>query len=251
VVEIFDGNSGNDPLGKPGAMKISGTTYSNWDPTDPDRENPYMGNIPMILGAYDREVERYSDFDITSGVVALDATGKEVTNYMKVDGEVDMDTCGIYKITYSITDETGITGAATANIIVKDEAPPVLYANQVVDSIGVYDVTNTEELRELLLKNVVARIRPYDVVENVNLLVDKLSDYSFPSGHTMASFEFFTVVCFMPIKKIYKVLAGILAFESRFIITNNKTRNVFVYSASFIPLVYICIMGNKNTAIRV
>jgi len=68
----------------------------------------------------------------------------------------------------------------------------------------------------MLLKNVVARIRPYDVVENVNLLVDKLSDYSFPSGHTMAAFEFFTVVCFMPIKKIYKVLAGILAFTIAF-----------------------------------
>lgn len=68
----------------------------------------------------------------------------------------------------------------------------------------------------MLLKNVVARIRPYEVVENVTLLVDKLSDYSFPSGHTMASFEFFTVVCFMPIKKRYKVLAGILAFTIAF-----------------------------------
>lgn len=68
----------------------------------------------------------------------------------------------------------------------------------------------------MLLKNVVARIRPYDVVENITLLVDKLHDYSFPSGHTMASFEFFTVVCFMPIKKVYKVLAGILAFAIAF-----------------------------------
>lgn len=68
----------------------------------------------------------------------------------------------------------------------------------------------------MLLKNVVARIRPYDVVENVTLLVDKLSDYSFPSGHTLVSFEFFTVICLMPIKKIYKVLAGILAFTIAF-----------------------------------
>ena len=68
----------------------------------------------------------------------------------------------------------------------------------------------------MLLKNVVARIRPYDVMESVTLLVDKLSDYSFPSGHTMASFEFFTVICFMPIKKVYKVLAGILAFTIAF-----------------------------------
>ena len=75
---------------------------------------------------------------------------------MKVDGEVDMSTCGIYKITYSVTDETGITGAATANIIVTDEEPPVLYADQKITSIGAYDVTGTDQLRELLLQNVIA-----------------------------------------------------------------------------------------------
>lgn len=155
-VEIFESDY-IGPLGKPVAAVISsGGSVGNWDPTDPDRENPYMANIPMILGAYDREVERYSDFDATSGVVALDSTGKEVTRYMTVDGEVDMTTCGIYKITYSITDETGITGAATANIIVKDEYPPVIYANQKIDRIGAYDVTNTEQLKDLLLQNVVA-----------------------------------------------------------------------------------------------
>ena len=68
----------------------------------------------------------------------------------------------------------------------------------------------------MLLKNVVARIRPYDVAENITLLVDKLSDYSFPSGHTMAAFEFFTVACLLPVKKGYKVFAGILAFTIAF-----------------------------------
>ncbi len=156
IVEIFESDYVG-PLGKPVAAVISsGGSVGNWDPTDPDRENPYMGNIPMILGAYDREVERYSDFHATSGVVALDSTGKDVTNYMKIDGEVDTDTCGIYKITYTITDETGIQGEATANIIVKDEQPPVLYAEQVISSIGVYDVTGTDQLRTLLLQNVVA-----------------------------------------------------------------------------------------------
>lgn len=155
-VEIFESDY-IGPLGKPVAAVISsGGSVGNWDPTDPDRENPYMGNIPMILGAYDREVERYSEFDATSGVVALDSAGNEVTGSMVVEGEVDMNTCGIYKITYSITDETGITGAATANIIVKDEQPPVLYAEQKVTSIGAYDVTSVEQLHELLLKNVVA-----------------------------------------------------------------------------------------------
>ena len=64
----------------------------------------------------------------------------------------------------------------------------------------------------MLIKNVVARTRPYNQVENITLLIDKLSDYSFPSGHTVVAFEFFTVVLLMPVKKVYKVLAGILAF---------------------------------------
>lgn len=41
----------------------------------------------------------------------------------------------------------------------------------------------------LLLKNIVARTRPYDVNTNIELLIKRLSDYSFPSGHTLASFE--------------------------------------------------------------
>ena len=34
------------------------------------------------------------------------------------------------------------------------------------------------------LKNIIARTRPYDMVE-VELLVKSLSDFSFPSGHTL------------------------------------------------------------------
>ena len=38
----------------------------------------------------------------------------------------------------------------------------------------------------LLLKPLVARIRPYDVNPSVVLLVQRLADFSFPSGHTWA-----------------------------------------------------------------
>lgn len=44
----------------------------------------------------------------------------------------------------------------------------------------------------ILLKPAVARIRPYDLQESmgvvINLLVEKQSDFSFPSGHTISSF---------------------------------------------------------------
>ena len=43
-------------------------------------------------------------------------------------------------------------------------------------------------ITNVFLKNMVARVRPYDAVEAIVPLVRKLSDYSFPSGHTCASF---------------------------------------------------------------
>ena len=40
----------------------------------------------------------------------------------------------------------------------------------------------------LILKPLVGRIRPYDVNPDVVLLTKRFTDYSFPSGHTLASF---------------------------------------------------------------
>ena len=39
------------------------------------------------------------------------------------------------------------------------------------------------------LKPLVARTRPYDANPDFVLLIERLSDFSFPSGHTLASFE--------------------------------------------------------------
>lgn len=41
----------------------------------------------------------------------------------------------------------------------------------------------------LLLKNIFARTRPYDINTEIQLLVGKPHDFSFPSGHTLVSVE--------------------------------------------------------------
>lgn len=46
----------------------------------------------------------------------------------------------------------------------------------------------------VFLKNIVARTRPYDINTTVELLVARLHDYSFPSGHTAASFASVTAL---------------------------------------------------------
>lgn len=46
----------------------------------------------------------------------------------------------------------------------------------------------------LTLKPLIHRIRPYDLNPDAVLLIDRLSDFSFPSGHTLSSFEGATVL---------------------------------------------------------
>lgn len=56
-----------------------------------------------------------------------------------------------------------------------------------------------------ILKNVVARTRPYDINTAVELLIKKPTDYSFPSGHTAASFAAVTALFLAGEKRIWKI----------------------------------------------
>lgn len=62
----------------------------------------------------------------------------------------------------------------------------------------------------VMLKNLVARTRPYEVVENLRRLVGAQHDYSFPSGHSGASFAV-AVVIFKETPKRFGIPALILA----------------------------------------
>lgn len=42
-------------------------------------------------------------------------------------------------------------------------------------------------ITNLLLKNLIARPRPYTMVEGLSILINEPSDFSFPSGHTCSS----------------------------------------------------------------
>jgi undecaprenyl-diphosphatase len=61
----------------------------------------------------------------------------------------------------------------------------------------------------IMLKPLIARIRPCDINTAVELLIPRPHDYSFPSGHTSASFAGATVICYA--NKRIGILAVILA----------------------------------------
>lgn len=45
-----------------------------------------------------------------------------------------------------------------------------------------------------LIKKIVSRERPYNILENINTFNLEMHDYSFPSGHTAASFSIATIL---------------------------------------------------------
>ena len=79
------------------------------------------------------------------------------------------------------------------------------------------------------LKPLVARIRPYDFQETlgvtINLLIEKQHDFSFPSGHTIASFEACTVML-LGSRKLgipATILAILIAFSRMYLYVHYPT----------------------------
>ncbi len=65
-------------------------------------------------------------------------------------------------------------------------------------------------ITNVVLKNAIARVRPYEVIEGLELLVRKQADFSFPSGHSCASFAVAMVIYKME-PKVWGIMAVILA----------------------------------------
>lgn len=81
-------------------------------------------------------------------------------------------------------------------------------------------------LCNVILKPLVARIRPYDVNTAVQLLVSKPVDYSFPTGHTAASFASVVALFMAGERKLWKtalVLAVLIAFSRLYLYVHYPT----------------------------
>lgn len=92
----------------------------------------------------------------------------------------------------------------------------------------------------MFLKNVIGRVRPYDFAGNVDLLVDRLSDFSFPSGHTLCSFEGAFAV-FIRNKKwgIAAIVFAILIALSRLYLYVHYPSDVLVGALMGIAIAYL------------
>lgn len=71
-----------------------------------------------------------------------------------------------------------------------------------------------------LLKHIIARVRPCDINTSISLLITRPTDFSFPSGHTSASFTTVMVLYLVHEKKLWKtslIVACLIAFSRMYL----------------------------------
>lgn len=77
-----------------------------------------------------------------------------------------------------------------------------------------------------ILKNVFRRVRPFDVNTAVQILITKPRDFSFPSGHTAASFAAAAALYFAGERKLFipaLVIACLIAFSRMYLYVHYPT----------------------------
>ena len=78
----------------------------------------------------------------------------------------------------------------------------------------------------VILKPIVARVRPYSINQTVQLLVTPLKDYSFPSGHTAASFASVSALYFAGRKRMAAgalIVSVLIAFSRMYLYVHYPT----------------------------
>lgn len=77
-----------------------------------------------------------------------------------------------------------------------------------------------------ILKHLFARIRPCDINTSIQLLIDRPRDFSFPSGHTAASFASVTALYFAGESRLWKsalLLSCVIAFSRLYLYVHYPT----------------------------
>ena len=155
---IIYNSSNPGPLGKPKAVKISGST--GWDPSDVwSSGNPWNSKKPSIKGAKSKTVAYGSKYKVKKGIKAINTVGKDSTYLLntsiKFNGKgvkkVNTLNPGVYKVTYSITDEAKKTVSKTVKIKVKaKKATP-----KISNVKNIFVKSKSQMTKKTALKNVV------------------------------------------------------------------------------------------------
>lgn len=80
IVEFYSDKNNPGPLGKPNAPKISDSEYKDWDPTDPDKRNPWNGGSGKVTKEEKTTTNTTTDKDKDTDTNNTNTTSNNVTN---------------------------------------------------------------------------------------------------------------------------------------------------------------------------
>ncbi len=122
TVVIYN-SSDPGPLGKPKPIRITANT--TWDPTDPDKRNPWNSEETKLVGVKDRTIERCQSVNFLDGVTAFDVHSKQMdSSNIKVSSKLNSSIPGKYTVKYSFKDSKGNVIKEKASFTVVDTLKP-------------------------------------------------------------------------------------------------------------------------------
>ncbi len=127
-IVIFWGDKSDDPLGRPSFTPIRTGAWIDWDPTDPDPNNPYRKAEPKIT-AKTTKIEYGSKIKKIDLVDIKDSAGNSLTKSnatIKITGKLKTKKLGKYKIKYYVKDSLGNKKTKTITFRVVDTKKPIL-----------------------------------------------------------------------------------------------------------------------------
>ena len=138
------------PLGKPKAIKVSTSRKAYWDPTDPDKKNPYRKIKAKIYvsSKKDTNLEYGQSYNVKSGITAKDQiTKRSLTKNVKYisykysngkyrKAKFSTKSLGTYKIKYFVKSSLGVTTSRELKIRVRDTKAPIIKANNYIVKLG-------------------------------------------------------------------------------------------------------------------
>lgn len=133
-------DSETGPLGKPAAYKMPSEPARNWDPTDPDSQNPYYKTLPVLTQKV-KNVQYGASKTTTQLVTAKQRDGsalKKLSAEVKkwdassetyVSAKWDTTQIGTYRITYTAVSERDVSITKTFQFRVLDTRNPQIKAS--------------------------------------------------------------------------------------------------------------------------
>lgn len=158
-VSIVKGKK-KDVLPKSPDSFISLYKYCGWDPTDPDKNNPYkkIKNGTVIKGLDVVTVERGHEPDYLGNIIALNKKGKNVTGKLKYK-KIDYSKVGTYKVNYKYKAKNGTTYKISQKIKIVDTTPPKVWCGKSVYKIEVESDSPNDINTEENVKKIIAMVK--------------------------------------------------------------------------------------------